>query len=84
MYSTSQVMTRVSGSMDSLLTSAGLLSGAVIGEKCIVVSVGVALSMKNCGYKTVTLTFCKCVVDFGWLAGTALPNIIYGNDAETV
>ena len=84
MYSTSQVMTRVSGSMDSLLTSAGLLSGTVIGEKFNVVSVGVALRRENCGYKTVTLTFGRCVVDFGWLAGTALSNIIYGNDAETV
>lgn len=45
---------------------------------------GFPLRMKTCGYKTLILTFSRCVVDFRWLAGVALAHIIDGNYPETV
>lgn len=42
------------------------------------------MRMKTCGYKTLALTFSRCVVDFRWLAGMALAHIIDGSDPETV
>lgn len=78
-------MTRVSGSVDSLLTSSGFLSGAVIGNMFSVVLFVVDFeNEKTCCYKTLPLTFSRCVVDVRWFAWVALANIIDGNDSETV
>lgn len=78
-------MARVSGSVDSLLTSSGLLSGAVIGNKFSVVLFAVDFeNEKTCAYKTLALTFSRCVVDVRWLAWVAFAHIIDGNDPETV
>lgn len=79
-------MTSVSGSVDSLLTSSGLRSGAVIGNKFnIVLLVGnLKKPKKPCAHKTLALTFSSCVVNLRWLAWLAFTHIIDGNDPETV
>lgn len=89
-YFTSQAMTRVSGFVDSLLTSSGLLSGAVGGKDIIRPQLNHYRTLNTQNYihtqitKAMALTFSRCVVEFRRLAGVTLAHVVDSNDPETV